>query len=124
MESDGVGVTSSIDLTSQLSDATATFRLATSKADEDMQLQGPLQVHPIEGQVPGLENVLLCSELAGVAVDVQQGQGQLTDDSSATYVDVKIKDDQIIRLKVPFNIDPVAYAAEYLQQAIVSEELN
>lgn len=124
MESDGVGVTSSIDLTSQLSDATATFRLATSKADEDMQLQGPLQVHPIEGQVPGLENVLLCSELAGVAVDVQQGQGQLTDDSSATYVDVKIKDDQIIRLKVPFNIDPVAYAAEYLQQAIVSQELN
>ena len=89
-----------------------------------MQLQGPLQVHPIEGQVPGLENVLLCSELAGVAVDVQQGQGQLTDDSSATYVDVKIKDDQIIRLKVPFNIDPVAYAAEYLQQAIVSQELN
>ncbi len=30
---------------------------------------------------------------------------------------------QIIRLKVPFNIDPVVYATEYLQQALNDEGL-
>ena len=62
----------------------------------------------------GLENVLLCPDLSD-----DQGQVAVEDDEApGSYVDVKIKEGQIIRLKVPFNIDPVAYAAEYLQHAI------
>ena len=59
-----------------------------------------------------------------MAVDAQQGQGQVEQLPEDTYVDVKIKEGQIIRLKVPFNIDPVVYATEYLQQALNDEDLG
>ena len=114
----------SIDL-SQLADA-ARFQLATAKSAVDVptaeiQLPEGLQMDAQEGS---LENVLLCTDLSTVAVDVQQGQvEQLPEDPNESYVDVKIKEGQIIRLKVPFNIDPVAYATEYLQQALNDEDL-
>lgn len=36
-------------------------------------------------------------------------------DPNAQYVDLTIKEGQHIRLKVPMDTDPIAYAKEYLQ---------
>ena len=122
-----------IDL-SQLSQ-TATFQLATvdpskaavgEEAASGMQLANAIHINSGESQDGSLENVLLCQDLSEVTMD-EQGQGQveqLNDDETGSYVDVKIKEGQIIRLKVPFNIDPVVYASEYLQQAINDEEMT
>jgi hypothetical protein len=123
-EIDGNSVTvqhdsTSIDL-SQLSQ-TARFQLTTvdsSKAAVGEEATPVMQL--AESQDGSLENVLLCEDLSEVSMD-EQGQEQveqLNSDASGSYVDVKIKEGQIMRLKVPFNIDPVVYASEYLQQAV------
>jgi hypothetical protein len=48
----------------------------------------------------------------------EQGQVEVEEETPGSFIDVKIKEGQIIRLKVPLNVDPVAYAAEYLQNTI------
>ena len=133
---DFVGTSSgqtSIDL-SQLSEA-ARFQLssavhASKSAAIEAETAAGIQQQLSDGTT-GLENVLLCEDLTGVSIDGQEPQvgggqvvevDQLEDDGS--YVDVKLKEGQIIRLKVPFNIDPVVYAAEYLQQAIGEGEMS
>ena len=87
---------------------------ASQTADGSMQLS---DLTAGESQ-DGLENVLLCPDMSDVSSMDDQGQLAVEDEASGSYVDVKIKEGQIIRLKVPYNIDPVAYAAEYLQHAI------
>ena len=44
-------------------------------------------------------------------------------DPNAQYVYLSIRDNQQIRLKVPENTDPIAYAKEYLQSVADSEEM-
>ena len=130
---DFVGTSSgqtSIDL-SQLSEA-ARFQLssavhASKSAAIEAETAGGIQ-QQLSGGTTGLENVLLCEDLTGVSIDGQVGGGQVVEvdqlEDDGSYVDVKLKEGQIIRLKVPFNIDPVVYAAEYLQQAIGEGEMS
>ena len=130
---DFVGTSSgqtSIDL-SQLSEA-ARFQLssavhASKSAAIEAETAGGIQQQLSDGTT-GLENVLLCEDLTGVSIDGQVGGGQVVEvdqlEDDGSYVDVKLKEGQIIRLKVPFNIDPVVYAAEYLQQAIGEGEMS
>ena len=130
---DFVGTSSgqtSIDL-SQLSEA-ARFQLssavhASKSAAIEAETAGGIQ-QQLSGGTTGLENVLLCEDLTGVSIDGQVGSGQVVEvdqlEDDGSYVDVKLKEGQIIRLKVPFNIDPVVYAAEYLQQAIGEGEMS
>ncbi len=128
---DYVGTSSgqtSIDL-SQLSEA-ARFQLssavhASKSSVIEAEAAAGIQEQLSDGAT-GLENVLLCEDLTGVSIDGQEPQvsgGQVVEDDGS-YVDVKLKEGQIIRLKVPFNIDPVVYAAEYLQQAIGEGEIS
>ncbi len=128
---DYVGTSSgqtSIDL-SQLSEA-ARFQLssavhASKSSVIEAEAAAGIQEQLSDGAT-GLENVLLCEDLTGVSIDGQEPQvsgGHVVEDDGS-YVDVKLKEGQIIRLKVPFNIDPVVYAAEYLQQAIGEGEMS
>ncbi len=127
---DYVGTSSSqtsIDL-SQLSEA-ARFQLssavhASKSSVIEAEAAAGIQEQLSDGAT-GLENVLLCEDLTGVSIDGQPqvSGGQVVEDDGS-YVDVKLKEGQIIRLKVPFNIDPVVYAAEYLQQAIGEGEMS
>ena len=103
---------------SHLSDSDQ-FQLTAGK-EAASQTAGSMQLSDLtagESQ-DELENVLLCPDLSDVSTMDDQGQVAAEDEAPGSYVDVKIKEGQIIRLKVPFNIDPVAYAAEYLQHAI------
>jgi len=110
----------------QLSSAVHVSKAAAIESEPATEIQEQLS----DGTT-GLENVLLCGDLTGVSIDGQEpqvGGGQVVEvdqlEDNGSYVDVKLKEGQIIRLKVPFNIDPVVYAAEYLQQAIGEGEMS